>query len=146
MLLKTMADTFRGAVIITPEKRVLNQDAVDARAAQIAEWAKSDEAKEDGAECPFAPIEPVEGRTFDYETPLHMMESCVASAFRHAIKELRAIPHVQRYIIHARDVMKRLTNDGVANKADFAWMSQLRYYWDDGDLWAEMVAARRKYG
>ncbi|KAH8073158.1 dynein light chain binding protein [Aureococcus anophagefferens] len=48
--------------------------------------------------------------------------------------------------VHARDVMKRLANDGVSAKADFAWMSQLRYYWDDGDLWAEMVAARRKYG
>jgi dynein heavy chain len=33
----------------------------------------------------------------------------------------------------------------VSNKSDFTWTSQLRYYWDD-DLFAEMVAARRKYG
>ena len=94
-----MPPLFFMTVIITPEKRVLNQPAVDARNAKIAEWHKSDEGKEEGAECPHAPIEPVEGRTFDYETPLSQMESCVASAFRHAIKELRAIPHVQRYIM-----------------------------------------------
>lgn len=31
-------------------------------------------------------------------------------------------------------------------RSDFSWTSQLRYYWDEGDLWAEMVAARRPYG
>lgn len=31
-------------------------------------------------------------------------------------------------------------------RSDFSWTSQLRYYWNDGDLWAEMVAARRPYG
>lgn len=31
-------------------------------------------------------------------------------------------------------------------RSDFSWTSQLRYYWDEGNLWAEMVAARRPYG
>ncbi|KAH8073157.1 dynein light chain binding protein [Aureococcus anophagefferens] len=93
-----MPPLFFMTVIITPEKRVLNQPAVDARNAKIAEWHKSDEGKEEGAECPSAD-RARRGPDFDYETPLSQMESCVASAFRHAIKELRAIPHVQRYIM-----------------------------------------------
>lgn len=32
------------------------------------------------------------------------------------------------------------------HRSDFSWTSQLRYYWNEGDLWAEMVAARRPYG
>jgi dynein heavy chain len=47
--------------------------------------------------------------------------------------------------VHARDVMAKLVNDEVNDKADFTWTSQLRYYWDD-NLFAEMVAARRPYG
>ena len=31
--------------------------------------------------------------------------------------------------VHARDVMKKLANEGVAVKSDFGWMSQMRYYW-----------------
>jgi len=54
--------------------------------------------------------------------------------------------------VHARDVMKKLSNEGVSTKQDFGWMSQMRYYWNEqlgtpgGDLMAEMVAAVRPYG
>ncbi|KAG5177491.1 dynein heavy chain and region D6 of dynein motor-domain-containing protein [Tribonema minus] len=48
--------------------------------------------------------------------------------------------------VHARDVMVRLVDEGVSSAADFAWTSQLRYYWRDGNLWAQMVAADRPYG
>jgi len=47
--------------------------------------------------------------------------------------------------VHARDVMRKLVVEGVSQKSDFTWTSQLRYYWDN-DLVAEMVAARRPYG
>ena len=48
--------------------------------------------------------------------------------------------------VHARDVMAKLVDQGVASASEFLWTSQMRYYWQGGQLWAEMVAARRRYG
>ena len=47
--------------------------------------------------------------------------------------------------VHARDVIKKLVDEEVENKHNFAWTSQLRYYWD-GDLRTQMVAAKKDYG
>jgi dynein heavy chain len=47
--------------------------------------------------------------------------------------------------VHARDVIKKLVDEEVDTKDNFSWTSQLRYYWD-GDLTAQMVAAKRPYG
>lgn len=32
--------------------------------------------------------------------------------------------------VHARDLVERFQQDGVADARDFAWESQLRFYWD----------------
>ena len=48
--------------------------------------------------------------------------------------------------VHARDVIAKLVDEAVETKDNFAWTSQLRYYWEEGELWAQMVAATRPYG
>lgn len=48
--------------------------------------------------------------------------------------------------VHARDVIKKLVDEEVDTKDNFSWTSQLRYYWEGGELTAQMVAAKRPYG
>jgi dynein heavy chain len=36
--------------------------------------------------------------------------------------------------VHARDVTKRLIRDAVSSLTDFAWICQLRYYWDEESI------------
>ena len=60
--------------------------------------------------------------------------------------------------VHARDVVKNMVAQGVSNKNDFLWLSQLRFYWQEDDqlfwrpfgihenMWIEMVASKRSYG
>ena len=48
--------------------------------------------------------------------------------------------------VHARDVIGKLVDEKVETKDNFGWTSQLRYYFADGVLSAQMVAASRPYG
>uniref|UniRef100_A0AAR2JAS4 Dynein axonemal heavy chain 3 n=1 Tax=Pygocentrus nattereri TaxID=42514 RepID=A0AAR2JAS4_PYGNA len=48
--------------------------------------------------------------------------------------------------VHARDVVVKLAQDGVSSLNDFQWISQLRYYWEDGDVMLRMITTELKYG
>eukprot|EP01135_Chromosphaera_perkinsii_P007265 Nk52_evm73s745 gene=Nk52_evmTU73s745 len=48
--------------------------------------------------------------------------------------------------VHARDVVQQLSDEGVCSPLDFAWISQLRYYWDDNDAMVHMINSVMKYG
>ena len=87
---------FRMTVVSTPERRVLNRALVDEANKRIEEWAST---ADEGEECPISKVEPVEGRTFDYETPLTESVECVVSAFTKAIQECRNIRQAQNYVI-----------------------------------------------
>ena len=52
--------------------------------------------------------------------------------------------------VHAKDVMGKMADDGVATKSDFAWLSQMKYYWwgdwsPSGKLWVIAMSSRQSY-
>ncbi|KAJ3020398.1 UNVERIFIED_CONTAM: Dynein heavy chain 7, axonemal [Siphonaria sp. JEL0065] len=48
--------------------------------------------------------------------------------------------------VHARDVTSQLANDGLKDIMEFAWLSQLRYYFQDSDVLVKMINAVKVYG
>ncbi|XP_042559183.1 dynein axonemal heavy chain 3 isoform X2 [Clupea harengus] len=48
--------------------------------------------------------------------------------------------------VHARDVVCKLAEDRVSCLNDFSWISQLRYYWEDGDVLLRMITTCLTYG
>ncbi|CAG2240330.1 DNAH [Mytilus edulis] len=48
--------------------------------------------------------------------------------------------------VHARDVIIKMLEEGVANQNDFEWVSQIRYYWHDENMWLQAVNAEFAYG
>jgi len=54
--------------------------------------------------------------------------------------------------VHARDVMKKMADSGMAAATEFDWISQMRFYWEGdiqekkGDLKVIMVSSKRDYG
>ncbi|XP_069555861.1 dynein axonemal heavy chain 3 [Brachyistius frenatus] len=48
--------------------------------------------------------------------------------------------------VHARDVVTNLAENRISSLNDFAWISQLRYFWEDGDVMLRMITSCLKYG
>ncbi|XP_058475903.1 dynein axonemal heavy chain 3-like [Solea solea] len=48
--------------------------------------------------------------------------------------------------VHARDVVANLADENVSTLNDFAWLSQLRYFWEDEDVILRMITTCVKYG
>ncbi|CAI8006104.1 Dynein heavy chain 3, axonemal, partial [Geodia barretti] len=48
--------------------------------------------------------------------------------------------------VHARDVVSKLYSDGVASDVDFQWISQLRYYLEEGRVVVRMITTDVPYG
>lgn len=52
--------------------------------------------------------------------------------------------------VHAKDVVVELVQKNVFNVADFNWLAQLRYYWEEGKkedvMYVKMINANIKYG
>lgn len=42
--------------------------------------------------------------------------------------------------VHAKEVINdELISNGISDAQDFAWLAQLRYYWEDNNFWAKII-------
>jgi dynein heavy chain len=48
--------------------------------------------------------------------------------------------------VHARDVIKtELLENNITSPTEFAWLAQLRYYWEENDLYVKITNATQSY-
>ena len=48
--------------------------------------------------------------------------------------------------VHYRDIIQQLYEDGVTKQSDFAWVQQLKFYWEEEMFFAKQVGSRLYYG
>lgn len=80
---------------------------------------------------------------------VEMVRGKLSQALRRTLSALTVLD------VHARDVVAQLHADNVASAEEFAWMAQLRYYWEDNstseepgrrDVVVKMITTRVNYG
>ena len=48
--------------------------------------------------------------------------------------------------VHARDVINtELLANNISSPTEFAWLAQLRYYWEENDLWVKITNSTLNY-
>lgn len=47
--------------------------------------------------------------------------------------------------VHARDVILEMQHKNVQSDTDFNWLAQLRYYWEDNNVYVKVINARVAY-
>ncbi|DAZ96773.1 TPA: hypothetical protein N0F65_005771 [Lagenidium giganteum] len=89
---------FRVELIISPEKRVLNQPEVDQRDTEIREWCLA-HAQDRHAQCPYEPVAPEEGYRFEYVTSPKEFQDVITSQFDAALNRLKSLELVERLVM-----------------------------------------------
>lgn len=89
---------FRLELLISPEKRLLNQDQVDQRTVEIREWCLAN-AQDRQTQCPLEPISIEKGYRFEYATSPADFQEAIISQFDVALQRLRSLELVERLVM-----------------------------------------------